>query len=337
MSYRIGVNFVKPTDFARQLTAFLSDYLPGQCGIKVNTIKSYRDTFALFLTFCGDVRNMKIEKMVISQVTPSLIEDFLTWLETERGNSISTRNQRLAALHAFFRYVQKEEPSAILTCQQNLSIPFKKVAKPHVSYLSGETIKEIFAKPDLNTAVGRRDLCVLSVLYDTGARVSELVNLKVHDVRLDEMPVVKLLGKGDKIRHVPLMAKTAQILTNYLSENKLDAPQFADYPLFFNRQHSKLTRTGVTYIIQKYTGDEKVTPHIFRHSKAMHLLQSGVNIIYIRDLLGHVDIATTEVYARADTEMKRAALEKVYQDLTPKSMPTWENDKNLMAWLHSLI
>jgi site-specific recombinase XerD len=173
------------------------------------------------------------------------------------------------------------------------------------------------------------------MLYDTGARVTELINLTVRDVRLDGCPVVKLTGKGNKVRFVPLMSKTTSLLEGYISENNLNSHEKLDFPLFFNRQLHKLTRPGITYILQKY-GSENLTPHMLRHTKAMHLLQAGVNLVYIRDLLGHSDIATTEIYARADTEMKRIALENAYQDLTPKVMPNWNSDSGLMDWLHSL-
>jgi site-specific recombinase XerD len=327
---------MKPTDFAKHLTDYLSSYLPGQRGMSTHTIRSYRDTFSLFLGFCKDVKKIRIEKFTLNQFSKALIEEFLRWLETERGNGIATRNQRLAAIHAFCRYVQTEEPGHLLRCQEIIAITFKKQPKTHIQYLSAQELTDIFAKPNLNAPTGRRDLLLLSLLYDTGARVSELIDLKVRDVRLDDFPVVKLTGKGNKVRHVPLMKKTAALLESYLAENRLNRPEKGDYPLFFNRQHQKLTRPGITYILQKYTGGDRVTPHVLRHSKAMHLLQGGVNIVYIRDLLGHVDIATTEIYARADTEMKRTALQKVYKDLTPPGTPTWNSDADLMGWLHSL-
>ena len=265
-----------------------------------------------------------------------MIADFLVWLETERGNSVATRNQRLAAIHAFCRFAQAEEPGALLQCQQVLSIGMKKHRKPHIDYLSADALKEILAKPDLHTRNGRRDLLLLSVLYDTGARVSELISLRVRDVRLDDFPIVQLDGKGGKTRQVPLMRKTAEMLRSYLMENKLTSPQLLDHPLFFNSRREKFTRPGVTYILQKYAGNTKITPHVLRHTKAMHLLQAGVNIVYIRDILGHVDLKTTEVYARADTEMKRKAMEKTYKDLLPEATPNWNSDAGLMEWLHDL-
>jgi site-specific recombinase XerD len=296
-----------------------------------------KHTFSLLLGYCRDVKGIKIEKLTLTQFDRELITDFLSWLEAERGNSASTRNQRLAAIHAFCRFAQAEAPGALMQCQEVISIGMKKQQKPHIEYLSVDKLKKIFSEPDLHTRNGRRDLLLLSVLYDTGARVSELIELRVRDVRLDDFPIVRLNGKGNKMRQVPLMHKTADMLHDYLMENRMTSPQALDHPLFFNSRHEKFTRPGVTYILQKYADGAKVTPHILRHSKAMHLLQAGVNIVYIRDILGHVDLKTTEIYARADTEMKRRAMEKTYKDLLPAATPNWTSDEGLMEWLHELI
>lgn len=327
---------MKPTDFAKHVSEYFSVYLPGQRGLSANTIRSYRDTFCLLLEFCQTEKNIKIEKFSLSQFSKELVEDYLTWLENERKCSASTRNQRLSAIHAFCRYLISESPEMLLSCQRVLSIKLKRCAKPQIRFLSAEEISEILSKPDSSDRYGRRDLTILCLLYDTGARVSELINIRVKDVRFDDFPVVKLTGKGQKTRAVPLMSKTAEHLKNYILENKLVLPEKADNYLFTNHQNHQLTRAGITYILQKYSAKDKITPHILRHTKAMHLLQAGINIVYIRDILGHVDISTTETYVRADTEMKREALEKVYKDLTPNAVSLWNNDSNLMDWLHSL-
>lgn len=326
---------MKPTDFAKHLTTYLSSYLPGQRGISANTIKSYGDTFRLFLIYCRDQANITPEKMTLQYFNDSLIIGFLNWLETDRGNSFSTRNQRLAALHAFCRYLMTETPCHMALLQKNLSIPFKKYAKPQLGYLSAADMTEILSKPDLKTADGRRDLAILSLLYDSGARVSELVNLRVRDVRLDEFPTVTLNGKGQKIRYVPIMSKTAELLRKYTAENYLNKPDRLDNPLFVNRQKQKLTRAGIAYILNKYADGRDVSPHILRHTKAMHLLQSGVNIVFIRDILGHASIETTDIYARADAEMKRKAIEKLAAQVTP-DIPDWRSDNALINWLKAL-
>ncbi|WP_373657479.1 tyrosine-type recombinase/integrase [Sporomusa acidovorans] len=202
------------------------------------------------------------------------------------------------------------------------------------------------SQPDSSTKNGFRDLVLLSVLYDTAARVDELINLKVKDVRL--MPaIITLHGKGSKVRQVPIMSNTKSLLASYMDTRKIcsgisDTENF----LFVNQKCQKLSRWGISYIINKYVEQAKtdiaftvrfpVTPHIFRHSKAMHLLQSGVNLIYIRDFLGHSECSTTEIYARADSEMKRKAIENAFPDLVPDGLPKWEEDGDLMKWLNSL-
>jgi integrase/recombinase XerD len=337
---------MKPTDFAYHLTSYLSKYLPGRAGTSRNTICSYRDTFSLLLRFCSEEKAMAIEKVTFGTLQKKLIDEFLTWLETTRGCSISTRNQRLAAIHAFFRYVQLEEPSHLFLCQQILAIPMKRSASKAINYLTLDAMKAILEAPDVTSFMGRRDLVLLSLMYDTGARVQEIADLIAADVRLDNPSTVTVTGKGNKSRLVPLMSPTAKLLDQYMSEHDLKSIAHRSYPLFQNRSHDKLTRAGITYILKKYVDEARsrrpghipkvVSPHCFRHSKAMHLLQAGVNLVYIRDLLGHVSIKTTEVYARADSLMKRNALESAYQETSPSEMPVWQQNQELLKWLKDL-
>jgi len=205
--------------------------------------------------------------------------------------------------------------------------------------------KYILEQPDKSSAKGRRDLTLLSVLYDTGARVQELIDIKIGNLTLESPSVVELTGKGNKVRRVPLMKNTVALVQAYLSGNNLDKPWKNQYPLFVNNQHKKLSKEGVAYILRKYvtmarvelSGIPKhVSPHVLRHSKGMHLLQAGVNLIYIRDFLGHVDIRTTEIYAITDTETKRHAIEKAYPDIISSEMPDWGKDKELLSWLCEL-
>ncbi len=337
---------MKPTDFAYHLTTYLSKYLPGRIGMSRNTIWSYRDTFSLILRFCSEEKTMAIEKITITTLQKKFIVEFLTWLETHRGCSVSTRNQRLAAIHAFFRYLQMEEPGHLFLCQQILAIPMKRSASKAISYLTLDAMKAILEAPDTTCLMGRRDLVLLSLMYDTGSRVQEVADLTVSDVRLENPPTVKVTGKGNKSRLVPLMTPTAKLLDQYLSEHNLKHVAYGSCHLFQNRSRIKLTRAGIAYILNKYVEaarllhpeliPKEVSPHCFRHSKAMHLLQSGVNLVYIRDLLGHVSIKTTEMYSRADSLMKRNALEKAYQVTSPAEMPVWQQDHDLLKWLKHL-
>lgn len=336
---------MKPTDFARYLTEFLTVYLSGQKNASKNTILSYRDTFKLLLRYCRDTKNIPPEHITLETLSSDLISGFLNWLEKERECSVSTRNQRLAAIHSFFRYVQGEMPSRIYHFQKVLAIPIKKAEKPIVEHLTPDAIKLLLKQPDRNSAKGRRDLTIMSVLYDTGARVQELIDIKVCDVILDTPAVITLTGKGHKTRRVPILKNTVTLLQTYILDNNLNVSWKNQYPLFTNNRHNKLTKEGVAYIIAKYAETarkhstivpQRVKPHIFRHSKAMHLLQAGVNLIYIRDFLGHVDIRTTEIYARADTETKRKAIENAYPEIIESDLPDWNRDPELLSWLSNL-
>jgi site-specific recombinase XerD len=335
---------MKPTDFALHLTAFFSEYLPGTRNLSPNTISAYRDTFRLLLLFCRDNYNIPPEKLTLETLTDKTITSFLDWLQSERGCGIATRNQRLAAIHAFFRYVQAREPASLLPCQKILQIPFKKHQCPLVRHLTPEQTRVLLTAPNAETKAGRRDMTLLCVLYDTGARVQELCDLRVRDIRLEHPAMVTLTGKGRKSRHVPLLENTVGLLRSYMEENRLIQSGNPDVPLFYNQRQSKLTRGGVNHILQKYSRivagqylnmPKMLTSHVLRHSKAMHLYQSGVNLVYIRDILGHADIATTDIYARADIESKRKALGKAYQEITPEALPEWNHDEGLLAFLNS--
>ncbi len=337
---------MKPTDFGYYLTGFLSRHLPGTVGLSPNTIMSYRDTFSVFLEFCSEHRNITPEKLSLGNLNRTLVEEYLEWLEKTRKCIAATRNVRLSAFHSFCRYLQMEFPDYIHQAQQILSIPMKRTKKISVEYITLDAMKSLLGKPDKMTMEGRRDVVLLSLLYDSGARVQELADLKVGDIRTASPSIVKLTGKGNKSRIVPLMKPMAELLKQYLKDNSLTEPYTFDYPLFSNRSKNKLTRAGITYIVKKYAGvaikdapelfPDKLSPHCFRHSKAIHLLQSGVNLVYIRDFLGHVDIQTTEIYARIDGEMKRKALERSSNNVVADTMPTWQNNAGLMTWLKDL-
>jgi len=337
---------MKPTDFAIHLSKYLSCYLPGQTGASINTIYSYRDTFTLFLRYCQDAEEIRLQKLTLELINHLLIQRFLLWLENERNCCAGTRNNRLAAIHAFYRYLQIETPQMLNRCQEILSIPYKKTHKKVISYLTLDGIRVLLTQPDTREISGRRDLTLISLLYDTGARVQELVDLKMEDIRLSSPTVIRLTGKGNKSRLVPIMAPTEKLLRQYMEIHDPNYTAHGGFPLFCNRAGKKLTRAGVTYILNKYMTQaqasgttslpDSISPHCLRHSKAMHLLQSGVNLIYIRDLLGHADVSTTEIYARADSQLKRKALQKAYPSPTPDNASTWQNDDDLLVWLKNL-
>jgi integrase/recombinase XerD len=239
---------MKPTDFATHLTKFLSEYLAKQKNASRNTIASYRDTFKLLIRYCQDHKDILVEKLNMSMLTPKLITDFLEYLENDHKCCISTRNQRLAAIHAFFRYVQYEDPAGLFYFQKVIAIPIKKSPKPSIPHLTPEAMKLLLSQPNKTTTKGRRDLTLLSVLYDSGCRVQELADLRVRDVVLNNPPVLILTGKGNKVRRVPLMKNTLALLENYIQENSLDKPWKSDNQLFINKQHCKLSKEGIAYM-----------------------------------------------------------------------------------------
>lgn len=332
------------TDFAVCLRRFLTTHLAGLRGCSPNTIASYRDTFKLLIVYFRDDRSIPPGKLTLDRIDVAAITRFLDWLEASRGNSASTRNQRLAAISSFCTWMQTEDPARMACYQNILAIPAKKHPDPDVKHLTVEQARRLLAQPDRSTRRGRRDATLLATLYDTAARVQELADLTVRDIRLQRPAMAALTGKGRKTRHVPLMGNTAALLTAYLAEHRLDRPGHDDHPVFFNQHGTKLSRGGIAWIIGKYqarTGDPQLTggdlsPHTLRHSKAMHLYESGVPLPYIRDILGHVDLSTTDIYARASTEAKRKALEAAYADIVTDDLPEWAQDRGLLDWLTNL-
>lgn len=333
---------MKTTDFPSMLSDFLLKELPNIRNQSSNTIISYRDTYVRLLIYCRDVLSIKPERISVADLTAERLVDYLNWLEQDCNNSINTRNQRLAAIHSLFRYIQMQSPEYLFQCQQILGIPYKKAEKHPVGYLSEDETKTLLSTPDTSTRKGRRDQALLTLLYDSGARVQELVDLRVGDLRLNTPAQVKLTGKGRKTRCVPLMDKTVALLRQYLLENNIDTPVSFEHPLFFNSQRKKLTRQGIAYILCKYAdlcNIQQVSPHKLRHTKAMHLTEADVNPIFIRDFLGHTDLKVTEIYSKTSIKMKKAALDKMNSGKTvipDKPVKDWTNDNSLLDWLNGL-
>lgn len=330
---------MKKTDFTKALTSYFSTYLPETCGVSPNTCNSYRDAFKLLLLYFQEEKGVPANSIELRMLNRNLASDFLDWLEVQRKVSVTTRNQRLAAMKAFAHYVQYRNPEYLENCTDIIAIRPKKHEKPVIPFLTEEELKALLAQPDPSTRRGLRDLTLLSLLYDSGARVQEITDLKLKDIRLTNPAMVTLTGKGRKARQVPLMKETCKLLDAYIRNFNLNSEPLTS-PLFFNQKGQALSRYGITYILKKYVSQaeldsdtRKISPHVLRHTKAMHLLRAGVNMIYIRDFLGHVDISTTEVYARIDAEMKRKVFEEKVPNFTPNTTMPWEEDKDLLQWL----
>jgi site-specific recombinase XerD len=332
------------TDFALSLRRFLTDHLAGLRGCSTNTILSYRDAFKLLICYFRDERNIPPERLTLELIDVAAITGFLAWLRTSRHNSPSTCNQRLAAIDSFFSWMQSQDPARMACCQDILAIPASKHDRPAVVHLSVEQTRRLLALPDRSTRQGRRDATLLATLYDTAARVQEIADLTVRDIRLQDPAIVALTGKGRKTRHVPIDANTAALLAAYLAEWRLESPGRDGHPVFFNQHHAKLSRGGIAWILRKYQAraadlalaDAPLSPHVLRHSRAMHLYDAGVPLPYIRDILGHADPSTTDIYARSSTEAKRKALEAVYDQVVSAELPEWNQDPELLNWLANL-
>jgi len=333
-------------DFSKFLTKFLTTYLAGERNLSTHTISSYCDTFRLFLIFMKEKQNIKPHNLKIKSLTKEVIVDFLNWLEIERKCTISTRNTRLAAIHSFIKFLEFENPVDLFEYQRILSVKSKNAKSPTIPYLSLKEVKSILKQPNQEYLHEYRNLVLLTCLYDTGARVQELIDLKVDDVRFDPPATIRLTGKGNKIRIVPLMGNTRDLLKGYYERNNLYQRKHSDHPhIFQNNQNQKLTRAGISYIINKYVSKAaesgskisiKVTPHTFRHSKAVHLLESGIALIQIRDFLGHSSIQTTEIYVKVNSKIKREALEANYQEVNDDISRDWDKDTDLLKWLNNL-
>lgn len=327
-------------DFPYHLTKYFSDYLPNQVAASPNTISSYRDVFVQLMEFFKSEYNLPPEKLSYRDFTVERIEAFLHHLETSRGIGISTRNQRLAGIHAFFRYIQYRDPAGFEQSSRVLSIPFKKAPVKPVEYMVVEEVKLLFSIPDQKEDDQLRDLAIMVLLYESGARVQELIDLTPGHIRFSVNTVVELHGKGNKTRLVPINADVANIIRNYIRRcHRTDIYE----PLFVNRDCKKLTRAGIQYIINKYVSIARekspdlfkghITNHSFRHSKAMHLIEAGVNLIYIRDLLGHTSVITTEVYAKTNPKIKEEQLKKHSVAVKTAQKYTDKQKEDLIDWL----
>lgn len=339
------------TDFAKYLSRYLSSYLPHERNVSPNTISSYRDSFVLFINYMKDERHIKADKMTLESMTRENVTSFLNWLSGQKGCSISTRNCRLAAIHSFISFLQYEKVEKLHEWQSILSIKAMKKESNAPNYLTVDGIKLLLAQPDPENYGGLRHLSILALMYDTACRVQEIIDLTVDSLRIQTEPyTIRIYGKGRKTRIVPMVQNQTVFLRKYMERYGLNDDRCLKHPLFFNNRGKKMTRTGVTYILKKYADmarqitpsliPERISCHSLRSSKAMHLLQAGVNLIWIRDVLGHSTIQTTEIYAKADSKQKREALEKAYTDMVPDktkdSDAEWQKNRTLLDWLKGL-
>jgi site-specific recombinase XerD len=293
-------------------------------------------------------RHIAPDRLSFDSFDRKIILDFLNWLESAQQSSSSTRNQRYQAIRSFFRYMMLEDPARLNKWQSICAIKVKVSVRNTINYLTVEGLKCVLEQIPANTSGGKRNLTMLSLMYNLGARVQELIDLTPSSVRMAKPYIVEVSGKGRKKRVVPLDDCMMKLLMSYMKENGLDRPGMDCHPLFYNCWGSKLTTSGVAYILNKYAGKartahpglipEKLSPHSLRHSRAVHMLQSGVEIILIRDFLGHTSVTTTEIYIKVDSMQKREALEKAYEDVGIKEpkLNSWEKNPKLIEMLKNL-
>jgi len=334
---------MKTTDFALYLNKYFLVYLPSVNGSTPMTIDSYRYAFILYLTFMEEEKRISADKIKISDLNYSSVSYFMGWLQEKRGNGISTRNQRQAAINSFIKYLMYEFPEYLNEYQRILMIPVKKAPQKEISYLKTDGVKLFLDQVNTRTTNGLRDYVMITLLYTTGIRVSELINIRVKDVSLHEPYTLLVHGKGQKSRYVPLMKNIIPILQKYLIQMGYDNDSKLNEWLYKNHMKEQFTRQGINYIVKKYTIKSRkidqtlvpadFSPHKIRHSTAMGLVDSGVDIIYIRDLLGHVSVKTTEIYAKADVAKKRKAIEAASKDIVPEEKSQWDNNTTLKDWL----
>jgi site-specific recombinase XerD len=325
------------------LHAFFADHLIAVKGLRPASVRSYRDTIRLFLRFVAADRRCKMTRLALGDLTFERVVGFLTHLEVDRGNHVRTRNQRLAAVHCLFEYIAGRAPEMLGVCQRVAAVPMKRAAPAETRFLERDEVEDLLRHLPRDGRLALRDRALLLFLYNTGARVQEAADLRVDHLDLGDHPRVRLHGKGDRWRTCPLWHQTAALLASLLqSLNPPPTPTTA----VFAAHGRPLTRFGIYKIVRRHGARlddartaRRVSPHIFRHTAAVHLLEAGVEVNVIRGWLGHADLTTTNRYAEITTRTKQAALrasEPPGITGASRTKPIWRTDESLLSWLASL-
>jgi site-specific recombinase XerD len=337
-----------PVGLGSLIHSFFDDYLKTQKGIRPNSLKSYADAMRLFLLFASKTLERRVSNLTIDDLGADLVSRFLNSLEESRGNAVQSRNQRLGALRSFFEYVGRQLPDKLVLAQRVAAIPRKRAQPPETVYLEREEIESTLASLPSTGQRALRDRALLLFLYNSGARVQEVADLRADNIQYGPNPSVHLHGKGDKWRVCPLWEETASLLKRLLeARGTADAP---DRPVFTGGDGTALTRFGIYKIVRRHTGQitktgadgqrRNISPHVWRRSTAVHLLEAGVEVNTIRAWLGHASLETTNRYAEITLRTKQAALEKCgLQSATNARIPrqpVWHSDASLLNWLQSL-
>jgi site-specific recombinase XerD len=324
---------------------FFQDYLKTHRGLSSNTILGYRDAIKLLLAFLSKHIRSHITKLSLADLSADNVLSFLNDIEKTRRCSVATRNLRLSALRTFFEYLTTQDTLHAGQYQRVIAIPLKQAPYRMIGYLEVKEVKAVLSRIDRKRMAGRRDYALLNFLYNTGARVQEACDLRVENIHFDPPPLVTITGKGRKTRQVPLWPETATLLKSYIEER--GSSQNSLQAVFLNARGQLLTRFGVRYIIQSRIAaaaedcpslaKKKVGPHTFRHTTAMHLLQSGVDLTVIKNWLGHVNLDTTHAYVQIDLEMKRKALSSCAPACKIGNLRHLiKRNNDIICWLESL-
>lgn len=335
--------------FFRMVRDFLLVYLPKNRCCSPHTVKSYRDTLQLLRTYLKEEKHLAFTQITFDYLDHHTVREFLEWLGTTRHCSSATLNQRLAGLRSFLKYAAQEDISLTWAYTELGKVPMKRTPRTSVRYLSEAALASLLTQPDATTLRGLRNQFLLILLYDTGARIQELLDLRIRDLHLqDSVPCVYLTGKGQKTRAVPILTKTVEHLNQYLQHFHGAHPE-NDAWLFYTvikGQTGPMSPDNVAQFLNRYGAMARaccsdvpirVHPHLFRHTRAMHLYQAGMPLSYIKDFLGHTSVDTTDIYASADVTMLRTALEKAQTDsAAPPEAPVWHDNEELLLHLCGL-
>ena len=340
---------LKDKRFYSTVCEFLTIHLPKRRCLSENTIKSYKTAINLFIDYLTEEKGVKIHKLSFAHLNSDNISAFLDWLQSNRGISASSRNQRLMALRSFAKFAASQDAEYLSLQAELASVPMQKSPGKTVEFLSEDALKCLLEQPNRNTKIGMRDCFFMSLMYDTAARVGEMLSLRLNSFVLNQgAPFVRLSGKGDKVRTVPIMDKTVAMFKQYCSMFHSENPRPDDY-LFFTTLHGvrhQMSVDAVASFLKKYGKQAKekclsipdnLHPHQLRHTRAIHLYRGGVPLTLVDEYLGHVQVTTAQVYAYADTEMKRAAIRKIdgmADDCDQDAI--WENDKEMIKRLYGL-
>lgn len=328
---------------ANYIRAFLQDYLVVQKGYSRHTVLSYRDTIKLLLRFAAERKSMAVTDLTFGDLEPDAVTAFLSHIQKTRSNAASTRNIRLAGIHSLFAFVAERDPALFEQCQRILQVPFKRTASAPVEYFERQEMAAVLKAAASDRHDAERDHALFLFMYNTGARVQEVIDLRVEALQLERPYQAHIIGKGNKARICPIWLDTVKSLRKLLSRRGIEGTPNA--PVFTNHRGDRLTRYGVRYLLAKYVrvasescpslkGRRRIHPHCIRHTMAMHMLQAGADINTVRACLGHVRLETTNRYAEVNLDMKREVLKR-YSPVGGTARP-WKGQEKLVAWLESL-